>query len=509
MSATATVAEPAAATDELIRFVDVRKQFGGTLALKGVSFALKAGEILALLGENGAGKSTLIKIFAGVYTADGGSVLYHGEPYRHKAPKSGEVQRVAFIHQDLGLLEWMTVAENIAMSVGFPRRGGIIHWDRAEELARRALDKIGAEIDPMRRVQHLTRTEKSLVAIARALAVDADVLVLDEPTASLPADDVVRLFASLKRLRDQGIGMIFVSHRLDEVFQIADRVVVLRDGSLVGDHPVASMDADQLVYLIVGRAPERLFAKAMSNAGGRLLEVRGMRVEGGAPLDFTVDRGEIVGLVGLRGAGQELIGRALFGAEPATGEVTIRGAHPDLASPETAIASGIGLIARDRTEESVAMSLSLRENTFINPGASGRGLAAFLSPGREAEMAFALGQKVGLRPNDQSLAIEALSGGNQQKVVVGRWLATGRKLLIAEDPTAGVDVGAKADIYRLIAAAVEEGLAVLVISTDFEEIAHICHRALVFSRGRIVRELSGADLTTSAVISAASASEAA
>ena len=505
MSATATVAEPAAATDELIRFVDVRKQFGGTLALKGVSFALKAGEILALLGENGAGKSTLIKIFAGVYTADGGSVLYHGEPYRHKAPKSGEVQRVAFIHQDLGLLEWMTVAENIAMSVGFPRRGGIIHWDRAEELARRALDKIGAEIDPMRRVQHLTRTEKSLVAIARALAVDADVLVLDEPTASLPADDVVRLFASLKRLRDQGIGMIFVSHRLDEVFQIADRVVVLRDGSLVGDHPVASMDADQLVYLIVGRAPERLFAKATSEAGGRLLEVRGMRVEGGAPLDFTVDRGEIVGLVGLRGAGQENVGRALFGGRPFAGEVTLAGAAYQPSGPKAAIAAGVGLIARERTEESTFPSLSIRENAFANPGAMGRSLFAVLPPWREAELATRLGRTVGLRPNDPHLPIEALSGGNQQKVVVGRWLGMGCSLLIAEDPTAGVDVGAKAEIYALINEALGRGMAILLISTDFEEVEKLCHRALVFSRGAIVDELAGEALTMDRLIHSASA----
>jgi ribose transport system ATP-binding protein len=191
---------------------------------KGVSFALNAGEILALLGENGAGKSTLIKIFAGVYAADSGGVLYRGEPYRHAPPKSGTVQRVAFIHQDLGLLESMTVAENIAMSVGFPRRCGLIAWSEAETIAQRALDKIGTEIDPTRRVQSLRRTEKPLVAIARALAVEADVLVLDEPTASLPADDVVRLFTALKRSRDQGIGMIFVSHRLDEVFDGDQRV---------------------------------------------------------------------------------------------------------------------------------------------------------------------------------------------------------------------------------------------------------------------------------------------
>jgi ribose transport system ATP-binding protein len=217
----------------------------------------------------------------------------------------------------------------------------------------------------------------------------------------------------------------------------------------------------------------------------------------------------LLGLVGLRGAGQELIGRALFGSEAFSGDVTIHGKTPDLSSSISAMKSGVGLIARDRTEESAAMSLTIRENTFLNPGASGRGLFSLLSPGQEAANARGIGETVGLRPNDPDIAIEALSGGNQQKVIVGRWLATGRQLLIAEDPTAGVDVGAKADIYRLIARALEAGLAVIVVSTDFEEVAHICHRALVFSRGAIVRELEGEALTVQTLISAASASEAA
>ena len=494
-------------TDTLLEFRDVSKEFGGTRALTSVSLDLKRGEILALLGENGAGKSTLIKTLAGIYRPDGGEILFRGEPYQHRPPRPNERQSVAFIHQDLGLIEWMTVAENVGLAQGFSMRRKLIDWNATARRTAEALKLVGCDFDPSTRVQNLTRTEKSLVAIARALAVEADVLVLDEPTASLPADEVERLFAAIRPLRERGVAMIYVSHRLDEIFRIADRVAVLRDGHLVGETAVAATNPDELIRMIIGDKAGQLFAKAHSAPGETLVSVRDFTCRGAGPVSFELKQGELLGLVGLRGAGQELIGRALFGAEPATGAVTIRGARPDLASPETAIASGIGLIARDRTEESVAMSLSLRENTFLNPGASGRGLAAFLSPAKEAEMAFDLGEKVGLRPNDQSLAIEALSGGNQQKVVVGRWLATGRKLLIAEDPTAGVDVGAKADIYRLIAAAVEEGLAVLVISTDFEEIAHICHRALVF--GRIVRELAGADLTTSAVIAAASASEAA
>lgn len=493
----------------LLEFRSVSKDFGGTKALTDVSLDLKAGEILALLGENGAGKSTLIKTLAGIYKPDGGDILFRGQPYSHRPPKPNERQSVAFIHQDLGLIEWMTVGENVGLAQGFSMRRKLIDWGSTDRRTAEALKLVGCDFDPSTRVQDLTRTEKSLVAIARALAVEADVLVLDEPTASLPADEVERLFQAIRPLKERGVAMIYVSHRLDEIFRIADRVAVLRDGRLVGQTSVKDTNPDELIRMIVGRKADQLFTRSQKPIGAPLVRVRNLTCASAGPVSFDLHQGELLGLVGLRGAGQELIGRALFGCEPSKGDVTIRGETPDLSTTVSAIASGIGLIARDRTEESVAMSLSLRENTYLNPGASGRRLFDFLSPAREAEQAATIGDRVGLRPNDQSLAIESLSGGNQQKVVVGRWLTTGRKLLIAEDPTAGVDVGAKADIYRLIASAVEDGLAVLVISTDFEEIAHICHRALVFSRGQIVRELSGANLTTSAVIAAASASEAA
>ncbi len=493
------------ADDALVCFDNIRKQFGGVQALRGVSFSLAGGEILALLGENGAGKSTLIKVLAGVYAPDEGEVRYRGKRYLHAAPKSGVRQSVAFIHQDLGLLEWMTVAENIAMAIGFPRRAGIIDWEKTGATARAALDLIDSDIDPDRRVQDLSRTEKSLVAIARALAVEADVLVLDEPTASLPADEVSRLFAALKRLRDRGMGMIFVSHRLDEVFQIADRVVVLRDGQLVGDEKVADVDADSLVHMIIGRLPERIVTKTDSVGGRTLLHVHGMRINDGPPLDFTLSQGEILGLVGLRGAGQENVGRALFGALRFSGDVTLNSKIYNPATPRAAIASGVGLIARDRTEESTFAALSIRENAYINPGAVGRPLLSIMSPRREAGLAAILGKAVGLRPNEPSLPIEALSGGNQQKVVVGRWLSMGGNLLIAEEPTAGVDVGAKAEIYGLIREGLKRGLGVILISTDFEEVEKLCHRALVFSRGAIVDELTGDALNMDRLIYSASA----
>jgi ribose transport system ATP-binding protein len=496
-------------TSKLLEFRSITKTFGGTQALCDVSIDLREGEILALLGENGAGKSTLIKTLAGIYKPDTGDILFRGETYHHRPPKPNERQPVAFIHQDLGLIEWMTVGENMGLAQGFSMRRGLIDWSGTQERAREALKLVGCDFDPTTRVSQLTRTEKSLVAIARALAVEADVLVLDEPTASLPADEVGRLFDAIRPLKARGVGMIYVSHRLDEIFRIADRVAVLRDGRMVGQKPVSETTPDELVTMIIGRSSNDLFSKTPTIAGEPIVKVRDLVCARTSPVSFDIRKGELLGLAGLRGAGQELIGRALFGCEAYSGSITLRGETPDLSSPRAAMASGVGLIARDRTEESVALSLSIRENTYINPGAIGRGLLSFLSPRHEAENAYEIGQSVGLRPNDPDLPVEALSGGNQQKVVVGRWLATGRKLLVAEDPTAGVDIGARADIYRLIARALDAGLAVIVVSTDFEEIAHICHRALIFSRGKIVSELTGDALTTQAVITAASASEAA
>jgi ribose transport system ATP-binding protein len=493
----------------LLTFERITKRFGGTTALRDVSLHLDEGEVLALLGENGAGKSTLIKSLAGIHTPDQGRILFRGETYLHRPPRPNEKQRVAFIHQDLGLVEWMSVAENVGLAQGYSMRGIAIDWRSTEARAVAALARVGCDFDPSRRVQSLSRTEKSLVAIARALATEADVLVLDEPTASLPADEVERMFLVLRDLRAKGVGMIYVSHRLDEIFRIADRVAVLRDGMLVGAKAVRDTTPSELVNMIVGREVKDLYVRATLNRGRETLRVANLVTETSGPVSFAAHEGEVLGLVGLRGAGHESVARALFGAEPSTGDVQLDGKVLDMTSPEVTLQQGVGLIARDRTEESVAPSLSIRENMFLNPFAAGRSLMSILSPSAEAQRALGIGEEVGLRPNDSALAIEALSGGNQQKVVVGRWLATARRLLIAEDPTAGVDVGAKSEIYRLVARALDSGLTVIVVSTDFEEVAHICHRALVFSRGRIVAEIAERALDTQSLIHAASASEAA
>lgn len=485
-------------------FDGIDKHFGGTYALKDVSLAVGRGEIVALLGENGAGKSTLIKVLGGIHRPDAGQVLIDGQPYEHRPAGFGERQKVAFIHQDLGLIEWMTVAENIALALGFKRRGGLIQWPDVERFAAQALARVDCDFDPTTRVEDLSRTEKSLVAIARALAVDSEFLVLDEPTASLPADEVDRLFAAIRPLREKGVGMIYVSHRLDEIFQIADRVAVLRDGNMVGIRAIEHTTPEELVLKIVGRKTRETI-KSDAPLGDVVLSLSGFSAGQVGPLDMVLRQGEIVGLVGLRGAGHEALSRALFGVRPHGGEVLLNGKKPDLRSPERAMESGIGLVAKDRTEESVAMNLSIRENTFLNPAGIGRSLLNLLSPSREAGQAAAIGAELGLSPNDPTLAIEALSGGNQQKVVIGRWLATNRQLLICEDPTSGVDVGAKAEIYALLNRALEQGVGILVVSTDFEEIATICHRAIVFSQGAIVEELTGTRLSTENLIQSASA----
>ncbi len=487
---------------DLLLVRGVSKTFGGTRALNNVGMSLNAGEIVALLGENGAGKSTLIKILAGVYTLDEGKVFFRGSDV------TGAVRRlpIAFIHQDLGLIEWMTVAENICLTLGYPRRFGMVDWGKARRRAANALEMLGAGIDPDVRIQSLSRTEKSLVAIARALAAEAEILVLDEPTASLPADEVARLFAALRRLRARGVGMIYVSHRLDEVFEIADRMVVLRDGLVAGERAVSETTPEEAILLIVGREPSQVFRRPAQRHGTARLVTEAMMIDEVGPVDLRVHAGEVVGLVGLRGAGQETVGRALFGLAPLTGgRVLLDGEQTEPCSPREAMAAGINLVCADRVGESIMPILTVRENLFLNPMAAGKSAFSFLSPARENLASLELGQEVGLRPNLPSLPIEQLSGGNQQKVVVGRWLHLGAKLYVFEDPTAGVDVGAKAEIYRLFDVALQNGAAILIVSTDFEEVAKVCHRAVVFDRGQVVAELGAADLSVENLVAAASA----
>ncbi|WP_086665406.1 sugar ABC transporter ATP-binding protein [Lentzea kentuckyensis] len=481
----------------LLRVDRLVKSFHGNRAVDDVTFEIPRGKIVALLGENGAGKSTVIKMLAGVYQKDSGDILLEGEEL------TGARHGISFVHQDLGLVEWMTVAENIAMATGFPRRGGMISWQAARDQAATTLALVGGDIDPDTRIFDLPRTERSLLAIARGLVSDPKLLVLDEPTASLPAADVERLFSVLRALRDQGVGMIYVSHRLDEVYEIADSVVVMRDGRLVGEGPTEEITPDELVRLIVGRHT------AASEPGPvgetTVLELDDVRVGDVGPVGFHLRSGEVVGLVGLRGAGQEEIGRAVVGELPLRdGRMCLDGEDFRPRDTADAVRSGVGFTTSNRETDGVASGLSVRENLFLNPSVWGRRAFEAVRTRTERVRAAELVTEFGVRPNDTEVAMDTLSGGNQQKVILARWFGVDRKVVVLEEPTMGVDIGAKADIYALLRQAGERGVATLVVSTDLEEVATICHRAFVFERGRVRAELAGDQLTVAALIAAAS-----
>jgi ribose transport system ATP-binding protein len=471
----------------------VSKQFPGTLALDKVDFEVMPGEIHALVGENGAGKSTLIKILAGVYAADSGDIQVKGRPLAgvERAP-------ISFIHQDLGLVGSMTVAENIALVTGYPRGvGGLIRWRQLRENAARVLASVGSTVDPDERAAGLSSADRSLVAIARALAIEADVVVLDEPTASLPEADVRQLFDSLRRLRARSMGIVFVTHRLDEVFRVADRVTVIRDGRNVVTTRVADTTPSDLVFNIVGRKLSELFITPPPPRQDILLELVELRAAPNVgPITLQLRAGEILGLVGLRGAGQDLVGRTLFGAvEQWSGTMTIAGQRVTPHQPAAAIEHGVAFVSSKRAEESLASNLTVRENVYPNPVRQGTSLFGLMSGSAERRRIAGALERFNIRPRDPERLVGTLSGGNQQKTVLARWLEASSRLLVLEEPTTGVDVGSKAEIYHLLAQEVGRGSGVLLVSSDFEEVAGISHRALVMRRGRVVAEVVRDQLT--------------
>ncbi|KND25275.1 sugar ABC transporter ATP-binding protein [Streptomyces acidiscabies] len=481
------------------------KRFGGTLALADVDLDLRAGSVLALLGHNGAGKSTLIKILAGVHRADEGRITVAGHPLGTDAASA----EMSFIHQDLGLVEWMTVAENVALGTGYPRRAGLVSWRQVRRRCVEALDIVAGHLDPDAAVADLTRAERSLVAIARALSTRARLIVLDEPTASLPAADCVRLFDVLHTLRDRGHAIVYVSHRLDEVYRVADRFAVLRDGRLISQGVLAGHSQGRLVRDIVGHEPQSHRPPGPRTTGAAattVLRLTGVTTEGAGPVELDLRAGEILGMVGLTGAGHLDLGRALAGTRPLTGGRALLDGRPY--RPESvaaAVDAGIGFVTSNRQEEGCALELTVRENFLANPRVDTRSPWHWISPRQERAEARSLIERFGVRPAAPEAPIATLSGGNQQKVMIGRWLRLSRRVVILEEPTAGVDVGAKAEIYRLLDDALAQGLAVLLISTDFEEVADVCHRALVFVRGTATTELSGDTLTVTELTQAASA----
>jgi ribose transport system ATP-binding protein len=478
--------------DDLLTVSALTKHFGGTEALRAVNLAVRHGEIHALLGANGAGKSTLIKILAGVHSPDGGTVTLAGTPLN----AAGFRERISFVHQDLGLIETMDVGENMAMGYGFPMRWRFIDWPAVRATAAKALDSLGSPLPLDRPVAELSRAEKSIVAIARALVGNVDLLVLDEPTASLPEADVGRLFRVLERLRERHVSVIYVTHRLDEVFRIADAVTVLRDGRSVSVHRPLTISPEQLVTDIVGSMPPPHVAAAKPAFATPALEVRGLRCGDAGPVSFTVNAGEILGLAGLRGQGHESIGRAIAGILPRdAGSVLIGGEARTNRTPGEAIAAGLGFATGKRAEEAIAGTMTVRENLFLNPLNFGQKSFGLRSRRREREAAAEILRRFDVRPPEPDRDISTLSGGNQQKVVLARWAGQRYRVLVLEDPTIGVDVGAKAQIYRMMAEDAGTGTAAIVVSSDLDELAQIADRVLAFSRGQVVAELTGKMIT--------------
>ena len=483
-------------TSTMISIRNLSKRFGATQALSDVSLEINSGEVLALLGANGAGKSTIIKILAKIYVADSGVIT---------GPNNSDINDVkfAFIHQDLGLVEWMTVGESVALGSKYPRQSGLISWPGVRAMAEDALKNVAPHINVNDQINGLSRADRSLVAIARALFAQSDVLVLDEPTASLPAEDCEQLFAVLRKLRDDGVAIVYVSHRLDEIFKVADRVTVLRDGKVVEDGLIENFDPASLVRAIVGRETSSFDLGAVDR-GAPLLQVNGLAGDNVRTASFAMNEGEVLGLIGLNGAGQREVGRMIAGAMPhyqGTIELNGKKVSGNIAS---AVLRGISLITSSRAEEGLAMGLTVRENIF--PNLRVRGLRAFswVKSGKEVSAAQVLTEKFNVKPRETELAIATLSGGNQQKVILARWLSIARSLIVLEEPTAGVDVGAKGDIYQLIHESTQKNLSILLVSTDFEEVALMAHRALVFSDGEIVAELQREEITVENLVTYAS-----
>jgi ribose transport system ATP-binding protein len=484
-----------------VAFRHLTKVFDATTALDDVSFDVGAGEVRALLGANGAGKSTLIKVLAGFHKPDGGRIEIDG------VARVDATADVSFIHQELGLIGSATVAENIALTRGFPRRCGLVDWKQVHTRAEAAMAAIGSGIAVGSLVSDLTRAEQSMVAIARAVDTDCSVLVLDEPTASLQDEDVQSLFRVVRRLVAGGVSILYVTHHLDEVFELADRVTVMRDGRVVADGPVGDFSHLDLVRLIVGADLRVRMRRAVCAADApEVLALGGVQLSAATPpMDVVLHAGEIVGLAGLRGAGQELLGRGLAGVEPlSVGACRVGGEPTPVDDVAARLRGTVGFASSRRETEGLAMTLTVRENMYLNPALVGNGPLTYVAPRAERRRAADLGSTVHLRPNRPDAAVGTLSGGNQQKVVLARWLSSNRAVLVLEEPTMGIDIGARAEIYDLIQKAAADGRTVVVVSSDFEELATLCGRVLVLDRGRLVRELIGDAVTEDAVMNAAS-----
>jgi rhamnose transport system ATP-binding protein len=495
------LADAPSAGAPLLAVRDIAKSFPGVRALSDVSFEVAPGEVHALLGENGAGKSTLIKIVSGVYRPDSGAIFVDGEPKEFQLPGDARRAGIATIYQELLLFPELTVAENIFMGHA-PRAGlGRLDWRamraRAEELlASLEIHDLAAD----RVVGTLTVGNRQRVEILRALSQNARLLIMDEPTAALTEHDVVRLFAIVRLLKSRGVGIIYISHRMDEIFAIADRVTVLRDGVQVGTRRVAETNSGELVQMMVGRKIDSLFPKATVPIGPPVLEVRDLvRRPMTRGVSLNVRAGEIVGLAGLVGSGRSELAQVLFGVTPAhSGEIRLAGVSVAVHSPSRARALGIAYVPEDRGVQGLVRAMSVLHN-FSLAALSNLAHAGFIDRAAERRMAEEGVAQFSVKTSSVEQIAGRLSGGNQQKIVLGKWLANNPKLLILDEPTRGIDVGAKAEIHRLMGELAGKGLAILMISSELPEVLGMSDRVFVMREGRLVAEFDRTHATPEAV----------
>lgn len=477
----------------LLELKSVTKTFGAVRALKGVSFDLRPGEVHALLGENGAGKSTLIKVIAGAHAPDAGEICLFGKQIRSLTPASARSLGVSCLYQQPALFPDLTVSENIGLRLEAPGSWRWVNWRSRRRMADELLARVGGHFDSELEVRSLSMPQQQLVEMACALGAGARIILMDEPTASLTRQDQEKLFQTVKQLRSAGLGIIYITHRLEEIFQLADRVTVLRDGQSVGTWPASEMDEARLIEKMVGREVAQIYPSSTGQVGEVVLSLRGVGClrSGVADVDLDVRTGEVVGLAGLVGAGRTELARILFGITPADrGEIRLAGQVRHLDSPRTAVQHGIGYLPEDRRRHGVILEMPVSWNSTLAvldrlfPG-------SWLRTGAERELTQRFIAELDIKTDGPEAPVSSLSGGNQQKVALGRWLATEPKVLILDEPTQGVDVGAKAEIHRIIRTLTSRGLAVLMISSDLPEVLGMSDRVGVMRGGRLVGMFPG------------------
>src|ERR1700677_1427627 len=490
-------------TDMLLEMRDIRKSFGATAALSGVSIRVDAGEVLALLGENGAGKSTLINVLGGIVTPDSGSIVVDGNaigsfPDVQAARRAG----IAVIHQEIILVPHLTVAENIFLGREPTTKAGFKDRKLLERKAREAIASLDLDLDASKPVRELSTARQQMVEIVKAVSQNARIVVMDDPTSSLSFPEVERLFTIIRRLKANGVAIIYISHRLDEIFRVSDTVTVIRDGALIGTKPTVATDHQELVRMMVGRSLTAYYNRSFGPVGSEnVMTVEGLTKKGVfEDVSFKVHKGEVLGFAGLVGAGRSEIMASLFGASSFDkGVIRLDGSKVRFRSTEDAITHGLAMVPEDRKGSGLVLSNSVGFNlTLAATRTLGRG--PFVNFRKRDELIERLIRRLGIKTGSPSQVVNSLSGGNQQKVVVAKWLATEPKVLILDEPTRGVDVGAKREIYAVIDDLAKGGMGVILVSSELEEILNLCDAVCVVRRGRIVKTLSRDELSQETIM---------